>query len=191
MQRLVAGIILLGLGWLGGFVWFVASMPGGASAPKAGADAVIVLTGAGGDRMPTGMALIEQGVGRRLLISGVNPDVSREEIAGLWPGERDEFDCCVDLGKRAETTNGNAVEAAAWISAHGFDEIVLVTSDYHMRRAMLEMRAARPGAAFIAHPVASVFLDTEGRPASPEAWRVLAIEYSKYLAVRLKTLLPA
>ena len=190
MRRLFAGLTLLALGWLGGFIWFVASLPGQALPPLSGADAVVVLTGAGGDRLPTAMALVNQGVGRRLLISGVNPDVSRDAIANLWPGAQTGFECCVDLGKRAETTNGNALEAAAWISTHQFSDILLVTSDYHVRRAMLEMRAARPDATFIAHPVASVFLDAQGRPVSLEAWRVLAIEYTKYLAVRLKTLLP-
>jgi len=187
MQRLLATIVLVSLVWATGFLWFISSLPHGAPAPTT-ADSVVVLTGAGGERIPTAMSLIGKGAGKRLLISGVNPKTSREQMAALWPGDASGFDCCVDLGMKATTTQENAEEVRIWASDHNFDRILLVTSDYHMPRAMLELRDASPDALFIAYPVASVFLDNEGRPASPDAWRILAKEYTKYLAVRVKTL---
>ena len=187
MQRLLATIVFLGLAWAAGFLWFISSLPHGNGAPTT-TDGIVVLTGAGGERIPTAMSLINNGLGKRLLISGVNPKISREQIATLWPGEGSDFDCCVDLGMKAETTEGNAEEVRLWASDNKFDRILLVTSEYHMPRAMLEMRNASPDTEFIAYPVASVFLDENGRPASADAWQTLAKEYTKFLAVRVKTI---
>ena len=187
MQRLLATLVFLGLVWGAGLLWFISSLPEGADTPQA-ADGVVVLTGAGGERIPTAMSLIDKGMGERLLISGVNPKTSREQIAALWPGESDGFDCCVDLGMKAETTEGNAEEVRLWAIDHKFDRILLVTSDYHMPRAMLELQDASPDTEFIAYPVASVFLDDNGRPSSLDAWQTLAKEYTKFLAVRVKTI---
>ncbi|MEM9169330.1 MAG: YdcF family protein [Pseudomonadota bacterium] len=153
-----------------------------------GADAVVVFTGAGGERIPTAMQLFAGGAGERLLISGVHPNTDRQAVAAFWPGAFARFSCCVDLGREARTTRGNALESAAWTAAHEFGSVVLVTSDYHMPRALLEWRHATPNVAVAPHAVRSVFMDADGRPASLGAWRVLTIEYTKYLAVRLKTL---
>ena len=106
----------------------------------------------------------------------------------MWPGAPEKFDCCVDLGLRAQTTTGNAAELRDWASSHGFSSLILVTSDYHMPRALLETRASLPDVKITAHPVTSGYLDDSGKPASLAHWSNLAIEYSKYLAVRVKTL---
>ncbi len=187
MTRLLALIGVIGLSWVGGLFWFIDALPRYPAADIAAADGVVVFTG-DGERVPAAMALIEGGAGRRLLISGVNPRTSRDELASFWPGQRARFDCCVDLGREATTTNGNAAEVRAWVALHGYDDIVLVTSDYHMPRAMLEMGAALPGAAIMRHPVSSDYLGPDGRPTSWRAWRVIALEYTKYLAIRARML---
>ncbi len=187
MPRLLTILAAIALAWCGGFAWFLKTI---ATAKPMGvkSDAIVVLTGGGGDRMPTGMRLINEGYGARLLISGVNPEVAREDIKALWAGHAELFDCCVDLGAKARTTRGNAIEAQEWATAHSFQSLVLVTSDYHMPRAMLELKAALPDVVITAHPVASVYLNGRGAPNSLKSWRLLSFEYLKYTAVRLKTI---
>ena len=80
-----------------------------------------------------------------MLISGVNREVRRQELRALTPGSNRLFNCCVDLGFEAEDTIGNAHEIAAWAEAKGYDSLIVVTSDYHMPRALTEIRAAAPG----------------------------------------------
>lgn len=187
MRRIFIGIAALALFWGAGLILFLGSLPKPQTGP-AEADGIVVYTGVGGARISTAMTLLGQGAGRRLLISGVNPEISRDEVAKLWPGEAAEFDCCVDLGLEARSTVGNAIEVRDWARRNGFRSIILVTSDYHMPRALLETRVQMPEASIVAYPVESGYLDAAGRPANLSAWRPLAVEYSKYLVVRAKTL---
>ena len=188
-RRLLSLIVVLAGLWAVGLVWFLAELPAPHARIARDAHAVVVYTGAGGDRIPTAMKIVQDDPRLRLMISGVNPEITRAEIAALWPGAAAAFDCCVDLGKAARTTEENALEARAWAQDHEFQHLILVTSDYHMPRALLETRAALPGAKITPHAVASVYLDARGRPVSFAAWRLIAIEYTKFLAVRAKTLL--
>lgn len=188
MQRVITSFFLLAALWAAGFIWFLAALPSGTPNAYSNADGVVVLTGAGGDRISTGMSLIETGIGERLLISGVNPKISRAQIATMWPGDADGFECCVDLGLKAQSTVQNAEETRTWLDQHQYGRILLVTSDFHMPRAILEMRDASPEKEFVPYPVASVFLNDQGRPATLNAWRLLAKEYTKFMAVRVKTI---
>ncbi len=190
-MRTFFGIIILAtLAWAVGLAAFIGAMAGREAPEDARADGVVVYTGTGGARIAAGMSLLGDGAAGRLLISGVNPDISREDLARLWPGEPAAFDCCVDLGREAETTLGNAIEVRDWAQTHGFSSLILVTSDYHMPRALLETRVQLPEAELVAYPVQSGFLNEDGRPESADAFKQLAAEYTKFLAVRVKAWLP-
>lgn len=165
-----------------GFLVFAGNLP---RAPhKLGhIEGVVALTG-GEQRLDAAVALFEKGVGERLLISGVNPQATRDELKKLSHGGK-RFDCCVDLGYAAEDTFGNAREAAAWARFHHFSRILLVTARYHMPRSIAEFHDVMPGVAIIPYPV-----DAEN---SKSWWndlrslRVLHSEYAKYLAVTALT----
>lgn len=146
-------------------------------------EGVVALTG-GGSRLDAAVALFEKGVGERLLISGVNPRATREELKTLAHGGK-RFDCCADLGYAAEDTFGNAKEAAAWARFHRYDHILLVTARYHMPRSIAEFHDVMPGATIVPYPV---------DPENAKPWwkdlrslRVLHSEYVKYLAVTALT----
>jgi uncharacterized SAM-binding protein YcdF (DUF218 family) len=187
VRRLFIFIAALALAWVAGLAVFLAALPKQPPAP-AHADGIVVYTGVGGARIATAMSLLGDGAGRRLLISGVNPQISRDEVAKLWPGEPSAFDCCVDLGLEARSTTGNAIEVREWARRNDFRSIILVTSDYHMPRALLETRAQIPDAEIVPYPVGSGLVGEGGLPSSIAACRPLAVEYTKYLAVRVKTL---
>lgn len=85
---------------------------------KSRTDAIVVLTG-GRQRLSTGLKLQAQGLAKQVFISGVNPDVEPEELAGFGPVGKAQIDCCVILGYAAANTLGNAAETAAWAKATG------------------------------------------------------------------------
>ena len=146
-------------------------------------DAVAVLTGASTERITAAVRLLEEGKGKRLLVSGVNTEVSREdllEVTGAW---KPIYQCCVDLGFEAADTKGNAQEIAAWAEKHGFTQIVVVTADYHIPRSMLELRGEMPGAKLIPYPVKTDALDAAHWWRDQTQVRRLTLEYCKYLAV--------
>lgn len=124
--------------------------------PAAQADAVVALTGGSGLRIAAGVALVSQGRGERLLISGVNPDVTQKALMDLAGGSEDVWACCVDIGYLAETTVGNAEETAVWAYENGYDRLLIVTSDYHMPRSLLVLQAAMPDVELVPWPVRTV-----------------------------------
>ncbi len=187
MQRLLYAIVFLTLAWGAGLLVFISNLPRPSSEQPPPADGVVVFTG-GEDRIASAMALFNAGAGKRLLISGVNPSVTRPQMAALWPGDAPLFDCCVDLGLEARTTRGNASELDRWTRDHGFRSLILVTSDYHMPRALVEASDRLPDVAITPFPVASAALDQGGRPETFDDWKRLGGEYTKYLAARAKSI---
>ena len=66
-------------------------------------------------------------------------------LAKMLPVSRDLFDCCVDLGYQALDTAGNARETRDWAREHNITRsLIVVTSNYHMPRALAELSAALP-----------------------------------------------
>lgn len=145
------------------------------------ADGIVVLTG-GEDRIAVAIGLLNQGIGKRLLITGVNPRTSAAAI-GRQTGQRgDLFRCCIDIGRAANDTVGNAEETRDWVRARGFASLVVVTSSYHMPRALCEFARAMPGVTLNAYPVVSRHLRQHPLWRSPATLKLLASEYLKLLA---------
>lgn len=173
-----ATLAVLALVYVCGFVVFVQVLPRHARV-KGHPDAIVVLTG-GGSRLDTAEALLDAGVGQRLLITGVNRTTTRSEVRVLVHGGP-RFHCCVDLGRDATSTFGNAVEASAWSRRHGFHELLVVTANYHMPRSLNEFHAAMPHIRLDPYPVDPVGIDLTQWWLHPHTIRVLQEEYAKYL----------
>jgi uncharacterized SAM-binding protein YcdF (DUF218 family) len=162
---------------LTGFALFVREARSHGPQVGAEADAVVVLTGGPG-RVATAVTLLEAGSGERLLISGVNPGSPVADIAAAAGASRALFACCVDVGPEAADTMGNAAETARWASARGYDSLIVVTSDYHMPRALLELQAAMPDTRLAAYAVPAP--EPWSSPSEARRWLT---EYFKYAAV--------
>ena len=136
IRRTVSLILLV---WMLGFGLFTVSLPGAAAGEIT--DAVVVLTGGKG-RIERGLDVLEQRQAQRMLVSGVDPSVREGELAMLQGAPLALFKCCVDLGKEAVDTRTNADEAARWLGKRRYKSVRLVTTDWHMPRARLELRRA-------------------------------------------------
>lgn len=187
MQRALFTALFVAAAFGAGLLLFIARLPDAASGTPSPADGVVVFTG-GDDRVTRAMDLLSGGAGKRLLISGVNPTVTREEMAALWRGDPALFECCVDLGLLAQTTEGNASELDSWTRRNGYRSLILVTSEYHMPRALVEARDRLPDVAITPYAVASGRLGPDGRPRTAADWRRISGEFAKYLASRAKTI---
>ncbi len=137
MIRRIAALLLLI--WSLGFGLFAVSLP--VPADKDYTDAIVVLTGGKG-RIERGLDVLEAHQAARMLVSGVDPSVRVAELAKLQGAPPALFNCCVDLGKEAVDTRTNADEAARWLLKHGYKSVRLVTTDWHMPRARLELTRA-------------------------------------------------
>lgn len=157
-----------------------------APTPMPAADAIVALTGGSATRLTTAMSLLEAGRGRRLLISGVNPRTPADDVHALLDGDPAIIACCVDLGRNAEDTLGNASETAVWAKRNGFARLVVVTEDYHMPRSLKELSIALPDATLIAFPVRTRLMESGAWRTDMGAAATLAGEYLKYLMIRAR-----
>jgi len=120
-----------------GFVLFAFTLGKPASAKAETTDAAVVLTGGPG-RIQQGIEVLKDGKAERLLVAGVDPAVTKPDLARRMTGSRKWLTCCVDLGSESVDTRSNAEEAQRWLNRHKYKSIRLITSDWHMRRARYE-----------------------------------------------------
>ena len=93
--------------------------------------------------------------------------------------------CCVDFD-RSLNTLGNAIETRRWAERRGFRSLIVVTSNYHMPRAMTEIAHQLPDAALVPFPVVSDRLKAEPWWASGATTRLLLSEYLKYIFAQVR-----
>lgn len=123
-------------------------------------DAIIVFTG-GENRVQSGIDLLSNNIGKKLFISGVNPDTNIFDISEQTLSDMDLLNCCIDLGKKADNTMENALESIDWIKNNKYKNIVIVTSNYHMKRSLFILRNFDRTINFIPHNVQSKFLQNK------------------------------
>lgn len=161
---------LLLIGWVLGFIWFAIFLPQPVIEPVR-TDGVVALTGGGG-RIPHALEVIARGRARRLLVSGVDREVRPREFAAEYKVPERLMACCITLGYDAVDTRSNAIETVRWIRQNRLGSIRLVTTDWHMRRAALDLAAEAPD---------SLIIVEDAVPSKPSL-RILFIEYNKLVA---------
>jgi uncharacterized SAM-binding protein YcdF (DUF218 family) len=185
-RRLATGCLAAGVAALGlGFVDFAATLTTAETRPVDHADGLVVLTG-GADRVSDAVTLLADGRADRLLITGVNPSTSLADLARSRPQLRTLVDCCVTLGYRALDTAGNAQETAEWVTDHKIRSLIVVTSNYHMPRALAEISHVVHGVRLYAYPVVTGAARDVPWWSNPQRTRLLVSEYLKYIVVMAK-----
>lgn len=187
-RRLFHLALLAVAAWGFGLLVFAAAIPNPTQVRDADkpTDAIVVLTG-GGDRLAEGFRLLDRGLAKKMLISGVAQGVTLEQlIDGLGDDKSaapppSELACCVTLGYVASSTVGNALESAKWIAENHFKSVRLVTANYHMIRSLLEFRRTAPAIEVIPHPVFPAEVKDPFWFVHPKTLALIVNEYHKYL----------
>ena len=169
MRRLIGLLLIAYVAGFGLFMLLLAKPLDGRHT-----DAIVVLTGGKG-RIDRGLALLQAGAARRMLVSGVPLGVTPADLARANRAPRALFACCVDLGSEAVDTRSNAEETADWVREHGYRSVRLVTSDWHMARARMELGSALGR---------DVLVSSDGVRSSPRL-PLLLMEYHKLLLRRM------
>ena len=163
-------LILYGLG----FALFGVTL--GRPAPESGGrtDGIVVITGGSG-RIEHAIEVLADGKGKRLLVAGADPSVTKADLVRRLGGRQRLMQCCVDLGSESVDTRSNAEETRRWLERRRYRSVRLITSDWHMRRGRYEFRRAL-GNEF---PIIPDAVRTE------PGFMTLFGEYNKYLLRRI------
>jgi len=168
-----------------GFAGFLFNLRSTEVQPERKADGIVVLTG-GASRVSDAMELLAAGYGKRLLISGVHPTNAASDISRSLPDNQSLLGCCVDLDHSAVNTRSNAAETRRWAHERGFKSLIVVTSNYHMPRAIVELSHAMPDIALIPFVVVGEKWRDDPWWTSGTTLRLLMSEYVKYVAAELR-----
>jgi uncharacterized SAM-binding protein YcdF (DUF218 family) len=169
-----------------GFVGFLSQLRGTEHRPSSSADGIVVLTG-GSSRVSDAVDLLAEGYGKRLLISGVHPTNDAADISRSLPENQSALmHCCVDLDHSAVNTRSNAAGTRRWVHERGFKSLIVVTSNYHMPRAIVELSHAMPDIRLIPFVVVGDKWRDEPWWTSGAVFRLLLSEYVKYVAAGMR-----
>ena len=167
-----------------GFLWFVERVPEDEVAVNGNVDGIVALTG-GASRIADAMELMAAGRGKRPLISGAHRDTTLGEISRLNPEYARVIRCCVDFD-RSVNTLGNAVETRRWAQGRNFRSLIVVTSNYHMPRALAEIAHQLPEVKLVPFPVVTERQGAEPWWASGTSARLMLSEYMKYVVTMVR-----
>ncbi|HEY1746547.1 MAG TPA: YdcF family protein [Xanthobacteraceae bacterium] len=168
-----------------GFFAFLWLLPTGEVELDRNADGIVVLTG-GTSRITDALELLAAGRGKRLLITGVNPGTTTADIARQFADYGKLLACCVDLDYSALNTLGNAVGTRRWAIDRNFHSLIVVTSAYHMPRALAEISHQLPNVAVVPFPVVSDRLRVEPWWSNGATTKLVLSEYFKFLFAKAR-----
>jgi uncharacterized SAM-binding protein YcdF (DUF218 family) len=147
VRRLVGWLSVAGLAVLVGAVltlFGVARVLEPESVEEPQADAVVVLAGSPGDRLPAGLELMDAGAASTLVLSaGADSPRGWGQIEHLCDREHSfELICIVP---QSDNTRGEAATISRLAEDRGWQSLALVTSSYHLDRATFLFRRCFDG----------------------------------------------
>jgi uncharacterized SAM-binding protein YcdF (DUF218 family) len=169
-------------------VWLLAS-PLKLSSPPQPADCIVVFAGgvgesgkAGGgyqERVKQAAELYRSGAASHVIFSsGFAFAFPEAEVMRALAIDNGVPAAAIELETHAANTHENVEFSRRILDAHGWRRILLVSSPYHMRRALLTWRKAAPGVTVVPTPPPVSQFYAHERGASLEQMRGIAQEYA-------------
>ena len=157
---------------------------------------VVILTG-GTNRIKEGFEVIykldKKSISNlKVLVSGTGKGFSKLSLQEKLNPNFDLrlIECCVELDGVSQDTYSNAIETSKWVSKNTIEEILLITSNYHIPRSILEFQNQMPNLKILYYPITPKQHQINEWLKSFETFSLIFIEYCKYIIanVRIKTL---
>ena len=95
-------------------------------------------------------------------------------------------ECCIELESISKDTYSNASETYKWTKKNDINNIILITSNYHMPRAILEFKNRMPNQQIFTYPITPKNHDIKHWLNSSDTFSLIFFEYSKLLIASLR-----
>ncbi len=195
MVKVIIGIVLAVIVLIVGISWFLApdnlmdcsKTPSEQSGCQA-ADAIIAVSG--GDtkaRTQEAINLYKNGWASHLIFSGAALDTSGPSNAAVMRKQalaEGVPDDAITIEQQSQTTEQNAAKTSTILANKDIRSAIVVTSAYHMKRAMLEFEREAPNVSFRAHPVESDDQWSNWWWLTPYGWYLAISELIKITAIK-------
>ncbi len=160
--------------WIVNFYDFVSYVYNKTNQTAKKSDIIVALTG-GANRVDEAFTLLRKDMADTLFISGVYKGTTLKAISSdVIP------DKTIILGKAAKNTLENAQEIANYVARNNLKSIILVTSSYHMKRAILDVKTFMPDVVISPYNVYSKAIYPDKWWGWPMTAWLLLYEHTKY-----------
>ena len=153
---------------------------------------IVILTG-GTNRIKEGFEVVNKLdkksiTNLKVLVSGTGKGFSKLSLQEKLNSnfESKLIECCVELDGVSQNTYSNAIETSKWVSMNNIEEILLITSNYHIPRAILEFQNKMPNLKILFYPIKPKQHQINKWLKSFETFSLVSIEYSKYIIANIR-----
>ena len=153
---------------------------------------IVILTG-GANRIKDGLKIIEdfknsKNINYKILVSGTGMGFTKSSLKKkLGPNFNSQLiQCCIDLDGVSKNTLTNASETFKWTSKNDIKEFILITSNYHMPRAILEFKNVMPNLKIYTYAITPKKHDIENWLSSYQTFSLVFTEYCKFIIAGLR-----
>ena len=153
---------------------------------------IVILTG-GANRIKDGLKIIQnfensKNINYKILVSGTGMGFTKSSLKKkLGPNFNSQLiQCCIDLDGVSKNTLTNASETFKWTSKNDIKEFILITSNYHMPRAILEFKNVMPNLKIYTYVITPKKHDIENWLSSYQTFSLVFKEYCKFIIASLR-----
>ena len=153
---------------------------------------IVILTG-GSNRIKEGLKIVNDinkltKTDFKILISGTGKGFTKATLKKILTSDFNLklVECCIELESISKDTYSNASETYKWTKKNDINDIILITSNYHMPRAILEFKNRMPNQQIFTYPITPKNHDIKNWLYSSDTFSLIFFEYSKLLIASLR-----
>ena len=153
---------------------------------------IVILTG-GTNRIKDGLKIIQdfknsKNINYKILVSGTGMGFTKSSLKKkLGPNFNSQLiQCCIDLDGVSKNTLTNASETFKWTNKNDIKEFILITSNYHMPRAILEFKNVMPNLKIYTYAITPKKHDIKNWLGSYHTFSLVFTEYCKFIVAGLR-----
>lgn len=153
---------------------------------------IVILTG-GTNRIKDGLKIIEnfsksRKINFKILVSGTGKGFSKKSLIRQIEPNFNPYliECCIYLDSVSKNTLTNAIETSKWAHENNINEFILITSNYHMPRAILEFKNIMPNKKIYTFPIKPNKHNIEKWLYSYQTFNLIFSEFCKYILANIR-----